>query len=215
MGSPRSKVEVKGIEAKFYDQLLDILTLGQYPRLLKRVFSLMDIKEGDSIIDFGSGTGRNACYMLKKAGHNARFVGLDINEEMIKKARKKCREFPKAEFINMRIEKSIPYESEFDIAFISFVLHGFEDYDRIKIIKNVKRALKPGGKFYVFDYAEFNVDQSPFYVKFFIRKLECPLAEEFINLNLKRFLSNFGFTNFKEWTFAGKVIRLLEAESGE
>lgn len=215
MGSPRSKVEVKGLEAKFYDQLLDILTIGQYPRLLKRVFSLMDIKEGDSIIDFGSGTGRNACYMLEKAGKNARFVGLDINEEMIKKARKRCKEYPNTEFINMRIEKTIPYESEFDIAFISFVLHGFEDYDKIKIIENVKRALKPGGKFYVFDYAEFDVDKAPFYVKFFIRKLECPLAEEFINLDLKKFLEKYGFSNFKEWTFAGNVIRLLEAKKGE
>ncbi len=212
MGSPRSKVEVKGLEAKLYDQLLDIVTLGQYPRLLKRVFSLMDIKPGDSIIDFGSGTGRNACYMLKKAGKDARFVGLDINEDMIKKARKKCKDYPNAEFINMRIEKTIPFENEFDIAFISFVLHGFEDYDKEKILENVRRALKPGGKFYVFDYAEFDVDKAPFYVKFFIRKLECPLAEEFINLDLKEFLRKFGFSECREWTFAGNVIRLLEAK---
>ena len=212
MGSPRSKVEIKGFEAKFYDQLLDILTLWQYPRLLKKVFSLMDIKEGSSILDLGSGTGRNACYMLKRAGKDAHFVGLDINEDMIKKARRKCRDYPKAEFINMRIEEPLPFEDEFDIAFISFVLHGFEDYDKEKIVANVQKALKSGGKFYIFDYNEFDLDKSPFYVKFFIRKLECPLAEEFVNLNLKDFLARFGFDNFKEWTFAGKVIRLLEAE---
>ncbi len=211
MGSPRSKVEVKGFEAKFYDQLLDILTLGQYPRLLKKVFSTMSINEGDSIIDLGSGTGRNACYMLKKAGRDARFVGLDINEDMIKKARKKCRDYPNAEFINMRIEEPMPFENEFDIAFISFVLHGFEDYDKEKIVKNVVKALRPGGKFYIFDYNEFDVDRAPFYVRFFIRKLECPLAEEFINLDLKKFLEKFGFSDFKEWTYAGRVIRLLEA----
>ncbi len=211
MGSPRSKVEVKGFEARFYDQLLDLLTLGQYPRLLRKVFSQMSIAEGDSIIDLGSGTGRNACYMLKKAGRNARLVGLDINEDMIKKARKKCRDYPNAEFINMRIEEPIPFESEFDIAFISFVLHGFEDYDRVKIVKNVSKALKPGGRFYIFDYNEFDVDKAPFYVRFFIRKLECPLAEEFINLDLKKFLAGFGFSDFKEWTYAGRVIRLLEA----
>ncbi len=211
MGSPRSKVEIKGLEAKFYDQLLDIVTFGQYPRLLKRIFFLMDIKPGDSIIDLGSGTGRNACYMLKKAGRDARLVGLDINEEMIKKARKKCRDFPNAEFINMRIEEKLPFRQEFDIAFISFVLHGFEDYDKEKIVENVRKALKPGGKFYIFDYAEFDVDVAPFYVKFFIRKLECPLAEEFINLDLKEFLRRFGFSEFREWTFAGGIIRLLEA----
>ncbi len=211
MGSPRSKVEIKGLEAKFYDQLLDIVTLGQYPRLLKRIFSLMDIKPGYSIIDLGSGTGRNACYMLKKAGRDARLVGLDINEEMIKKARKKCRDFPNAEFINMRIEETLPFRQEFDIAFISFVLHGFENFDKEKIVENVRKALKPGGKFYIFDYAEFDVDVAPFYVKFFIRKLECPLAEEFINLDLKEFLRKFEFSEFREWTFAGGIIRLLEA----
>jgi len=62
--------------------LLNLLSLGQYPYFIKRIIDMMDIKPGQSIIDLGSGTGRNDCFMAEKAGPQGRIVGLDISNEM-------------------------------------------------------------------------------------------------------------------------------------
>ena len=53
----RSRIEVKGLEARFYDELLWGLTLGSYQRLLRAAVARMGLKEGESVLDLGSGTG--------------------------------------------------------------------------------------------------------------------------------------------------------------
>lgn len=48
----------------------------------------------------------------------------------------------------------LTYHEEFDKVFISFILHGFENAQKVDIIGNAYRALKPGGVFYILDYEE-------------------------------------------------------------
>jgi len=57
--SPRSKVEVEGWGVRYYDISLDLLSLGRYSHFMKGVVEKMGIKPGQSILDLGSGTGRN------------------------------------------------------------------------------------------------------------------------------------------------------------
>ena len=68
MPSARSKVEIGPMGARYYDLFLNLLSLGQYSHLIKGVVEKMGIKPGQSILDLGSGTGRNDCFMAKKAG---------------------------------------------------------------------------------------------------------------------------------------------------
>ncbi len=211
MGSPRSKVEVKGFEARHYDRLMDLITLGQYPKYLERIIASMNIQPGDAILDLGSGTGRNMCIMERYAGPTGRLVGVDIGEEMLAQARERCKHLPHVSFLKHRIEEPLPFENEFDHVTISFVLHGFEDEDKEKIIENAYRALKPGGTFWVLDYNEFDLQAKPFFVRFLFTRVECPLAAEFVALDLKGMLSRHGFTDFREDTYAWGYIRLLAA----
>jgi len=211
MLSPRSRVEVGPTVAHRYDFFMNVILLGYYPRLIKKVVDKMDIQPEQSILDFGSGTGRNDCLMARKIGPEGHILGLDISKEMLSLSRKRCQPYPNVEFRKQRIEMPLAYQEEFDKVFISFVLHGFEDIQKIKIISNAYRALKSGGVFCIFDYNEFDLERLwlPFR-RAFIRG-ECQLASEFLRLDLKEMLSSQGFTTFKEELFLGKHLRLLKA----
>ena len=90
---PESKVEVKGLTAKFYDLFLNVFTLGYYYFFIKRVIKTMNIKGQDLILDMGTGTGRNVCLMKKYLSEKGKIKGIDISENMISQFLKKCRKF--------------------------------------------------------------------------------------------------------------------------
>ncbi len=202
-----SKVELNPFEAKHYDLMMNIFSLGIYPSFTSRVIDRIKFFDKESIIDFGSGTGHFSCLFHKKA-RIEKYVGIDLSEIMVKQAEKKCKKYGDTKFIRGDIRKSVPFKEEFTKAFISFVLHGFVQEERIKIAQNAYNALKKGGKFIILDYGEKDVDSAPFYIKFLIRKLECPLAEEFMKTDLKKMLKSVGFANFTEHSFVNGYIRL-------
>jgi len=209
--SARSKVELGPAEARYYDLFLNLLSLGQYSHFIKGVVDKMGINPGQSILDLGSGTGRNDRYMAEKLGSQGRIVGLDISDEMLARAWKRCRGYPSVVFEKQRIELPLPYEEEFDKVFISFVLHGFEDDQKVGIISNAYRALKLGGSFYILDYAEFDIDRMWLPLRCAFARGECQLAVEFLKLDIKGMLCAQGFTEFKEELFFRRHLRLLSA----
>jgi len=209
--SVRSKVEIGEWGARYYDILLNLLSAGLYSHFIKHVIGRMDIKPGQSMLDLGSGTGRNDCLMAQKMASQGRIVGLDISDEMMSRARKRCRNYPGVIFEKQRIERPLAYEGEFDKVFISLTLHGFEDDQKMGIIRNAYQALKPGGSFHVLDYAEFDIGRMWIPIRWAFNRWECQLAVEFLKLNIKGMLRTQGFTNVKEEGFLRGHLRLLSA----
>ncbi len=204
-----SKVEVKGFEAKFYDRLMDIITLGYYPFFIRKVIKDLHLQRGQRVLDFGAGTGRNACLMLPYIGDSGKIVALEIGKEMQEQFQKRCNSYPQVELLDKRIDEELPFREEFDLVFISFVLHGFIQPKREIIIQNAYKALKRGGRFAILDYNNFDIAKANPIVKFAITKVECPLAADFIKRDTKEMLKGFGFGNFEEYHYFGKYVRLL------
>ncbi len=207
-----SKVELKGFEAKHYDKLIDTITLGWYPKFINQVIKDLELKEGAKIADFGAGTGRNALLMLPYIKENGEIVGYEIGKEMQEQFLQKTKDFQNIKLENKSILEGLDKENYFDIVFISFVFHGFTGENREKIIKNAYKILKPGGIFAILDFNEFDVEKSPFYIRVGIKFLECPLASDFINRDLKDMLSKFSFQDFKVNTYFKNHLRLLKAK---
>jgi len=209
--SARSKVEVGPMGARYYDTFLNLLSLGSYSHFIKGVIDKMGINPGQSILDLGSGTGRNDCLMAQKIGSRGKIVGLDISNEMLSQSLLRCREYPNMSFEKQRIELPLAYKQEFDKVFISFVLHGFEDDQKLGIIHNAYRALKPGGAFYILDYNEFDLEKVWFPLRWAFTHWECQLAVEFLKLDIKEMLCSQGFTNLEERFSLKEHLRLLKA----
>jgi demethylmenaquinone methyltransferase/2-methoxy-6-polyprenyl-1,4-benzoquinol methylase len=209
---PESKVEISGFAARYYDILINIVTLGRYSPFIEKVIRLMEIKPDHKILDLGAGTGRNACLMLKQLSKKGKLIGLDISEDMIARFKKNCAGFLNAEIINKRIDRDLGYRMYFDKAFISFALHGFPQKVRKQIIRNTCRALKKNGEFFILDYNKFSLKEMSFYLKIPFKLIECSYAFSFIKKDWKKILAEEGFGQFEEYTFFRKYIRLLKAK---
>lgn len=207
-----SKVEVTGLEARHYDSLMNLITAGTYPSFIRRVVQDMAIRPEDAILDLGSGSGRNACLMVRHLSGEGRIVGLDIGPEMLEQARRRCRDLPNVTMEKQRIEETLRYRDEFDKVFIAFVLHGFVQEDRLRIVDNVYRALRPGGRFLILDYDEFEPEQSSWPVRFAFRRIECPLATDFVRRDWRAVLREKGFGGFQVHRYYSGYVRLLGAE---
>lgn len=99
------------------------------------------------ILDVGCGTGRHSIELARR-GYSV--TGIDLSESMLKRTREKAREQKvRVNFIRADA-RSLPFESEFDLA-IMLCEGGFSlmetDEMNFDILKSVTRALKPGGKF--------------------------------------------------------------------
>ena len=206
-----SKVEVSGFEARHYDFFMNTITAGTYPFFIRRAIQEMLVQPDDSILVFGSGTGRNLSLMNKYLSEDkGRIVGLDIGPEMLEQSQRLFTDQSHITIIDTRIDEPLPYEGEFDKVFISFVLHGFIQEDRQKIIANAFRSLRPGGEFTILDYNEFDLENSPWLVRQ-IFNMECPLATDFIGRDLQAILRKQGFDEFHTHPHYLGYVRLLAA----
>ncbi len=211
---PDSSVEISGWLARYYEHFWNIVTFGWYGKFIGEVVRSMGIQPEDKILDLGAGNGYNACKMRKFLSEKGEILGLDIGEDMIRTFKKKCMKYS-----NVRVEKrriDIPFEEElqnrFDRAFISFVMHGLPHESRLYVVKNAFSSLKDGGKFFILDYNEFELNEIPFYKRKVFEAIECPYAFDFIKRDWEKILSEAGFKNFEKKKFLLNMVRLLIAE---
>ncbi len=111
---------------------------------------------------------------------------------------------------NIWIELSLSYKEEFDRVVVSFVLHGFEDEQKLQIVHGALQALKPGGTFYILDYSEFYLERIWLPLRGAFTHWECQLAVEFLKLDIKEMLESQGFTDSEEELSFKGYLRLLK-----
>lgn len=207
--SKKPQVEVSGWEARYYDFFINLISLGRYKYFLRRVIEELQLPSQGIVMDLGAGTGRMAELMLNRLDQNSRFYALEIGKEMIDHLTKLHQRDPRLIIIQQRIEEPFHLPEPIDLALISFVLHGLQQAQRIKVIENVYTNLRTGGKFCILDYNSFAIDQSPWYIRFAIRQLECESTEDFIVRDWPTLLTERGFSHFHIRYHFNNYIRLL------
>lgn len=113
--------------------------------------ALAHIKEGDVVIDLGSGAGLDCFLAAEKTGDSGKVIGIDMTEEMIEMARKNAekQDYKNVEFRLGDIEKLPIDDSSVDIAISNCVINLAPD--KSKVFKEVYRVLKNGGRMYLSD----------------------------------------------------------------
>jgi arsenite methyltransferase len=110
-----------------------------------------DIKEGDHLLDLGSGAG-NDCFVARAiVGDSGRITGLDFTDEMVEKARKNNEKlgYTNIEFVRGDIEEMPIPENQYDVVVSNCVLNLVPDKE--KAFSEISRVLKKGGHFCVSD----------------------------------------------------------------
>lgn len=209
---PDSHVEIQGFMARNYDNLMNIASFGTYDRFIRSAIKAMHIKPGEKILDLGCGTGRNACLMREYCGESGHITGMDISEEMADQFIKNCSAFDNVVFKNQRIDVPFTNGSQFDMVFMSFVLHGFPQEIRLKVLPNIFSSLNAGGRFCLLDFSEFKMKEMPFYYRVPFKTLECKYAFDFVERDWKKLLTEAGFIGYTEQYWFKKYVRLIEAK---
>ena len=111
----------------------------------------MELAPGLRILDVGSGIGGPARYFA--AEHQCKVTGVDLTEEFVQVARSLTRrakldhlaEFVQASALDLKFDAGT-----FDRSYMIHV--GMNIADKGGVFREVRRVLKPGGKFAVFDF---------------------------------------------------------------
>ncbi len=112
---------------------------------------IAEIKEGDTVLDLGSGAGNDAFIARKQVGKTGKVIGVDFTDAMIEKAieNKIKLGFENVDFIQGDIEElPIPSES-IDVVISNCVMNLVPDKN--KAYQEVFRVLKNGGHFSISD----------------------------------------------------------------
>ena len=116
---------------------------------LPTVFAKM--KEGDTVVDLGSGAGNDAFIARKVVGATGKVIGIDFTPEMIQKARNNAEQlgFNNIEFRQGDIESMPLTSNKADVVVSNCVLNLVPN--KHKVFSEIYRVLKPGGHFSISD----------------------------------------------------------------
>jgi ubiquinone/menaquinone biosynthesis C-methylase UbiE len=116
-------------------------------RARRRVVELLDVRDGEAVLEVAVGTGLLFVELLKRNAHG-RTVGVDLTEAMLKQARRKA-EQTQSENWELRAGDAYALEQaddSFDSVVNCYMFDLIPEADFGRVLGEFHRVLKPGGR---------------------------------------------------------------------
>src|SRR5262245_19392880 len=139
--------------ARLYDLGTTVLSFGRAPALRRKTVELARIAPGERMLDVGCGPGRLAILAATVAGPAGEVCGIDPAPEMIALAHRNAARAGVEVHFEVGVIEALPYEDDrFDVVLSSLMLHHLPDEVKRRGFADVRRVLKPAGRFMAVDF---------------------------------------------------------------
>lgn len=132
------------------DFLNAVFSLGLCHVWRRKAVTLSKVQKDDKVLDVCTGTGDLALILMEKMGSEGSFTGIDFCQNMLDlakiKMKKKAKTMPgEVSFIEGDAKELVFPDNSFDLVTVAFGMRNIPD--TFKALEEIKRVLKPGGRF--------------------------------------------------------------------
>ncbi len=157
--------------------------------------ALAMLKEGEIVVDLGSGGGLDCFLAAKKVGSKGRVIGVDMTAEMVDKARENCRRggYKNVEFRLGEIENLPIADGTANVIISNCVIN--LSLNKQRVFEESFRVLKPGGRLMISDMVL--LDELPEAVKKNVQAYIGCIAGAEMKATYTKMIENAGFREVK------------------
>ena len=140
--------------APAYDACAWLTSFGQEKAIRRETLGIAALKPGEKVLDVGCGTGTLGVGAWRKVRPEGEVTGIDASPEMVALARRKAKKKGSGAKFQVALIEALPFEDgSLDAVLSTFMLHHLPDDLKAGGFAEVRRVLKPGGRFVAVDLA--------------------------------------------------------------
>ena len=151
--TPKTAGRVIHWGARWYDLFGTVISFGGDKAIREKLIELAEPVLSEKVLDVGCGTGTLALGIKRQVG-TGEVHGVDASPEMIQFAKEKAAKNGSDIDFQVALIEAIPFpDASFDLVTSSLMLHHLPDDVKAKGFLEIRRVLKPGGRFMAMDFA--------------------------------------------------------------
>ncbi|WGV24101.1 class I SAM-dependent methyltransferase [Halotia branconii] len=185
---------------------LAAVSVGGEARFRQLALQSLTIHSDTQVLDLCCGSGQSTQFLVKSSQN---VIGLDASPLSLQRAQKNV---PEASYVEAFAEKMPFADYLFDVVHTSAALHEMQPEQLQKIIREVHRVLKPGGKFVLVD---FHAPTNPLFwpgLSLFLLLFETETAWKLLKTDLPGLLTEIGFEVGEPVLYAGGSLQVIQAK---